>query len=162
MNLLGIDPGLNSMGYGVIRVNGPTIGLLEGGIIKGGSASVHLPQRLLLLYNGISEVISEYRPEAVALENIYSHHSYPNTAVLMGHARGVVCLACAEKDIPVFDYAATKIKLAITGSGRASKLQIQKSVQARLSLKNIPNPNDVSDALALAICHWQTWLMQDV
>ena len=156
MNLLGVDPGLNRMGYGVIHINGAGIGLVEGGIIKGGSASIGLSKRLLSLYNGISDVLTEHHPQAVALENIYSHYSYPNTAVLMGHARGIVCLACAEKDIPVFDYEATKIKLAIAGSGRASKLQIQKSVQARLNLKMLPTPNDVADALALAICHWQT------
>ena len=158
MKLLGVDPGLNRMGYGVINIDGVRIGLVEGGIIKGGSASIGLSQRLLRLYNGISEVLTDHHPEAVALENIYSHYSYPNTAVLMGHARGIVCLACAEMDIPVFNYEATKIKLAISGNGRASKLQIQKSVQARLNLKKIPTPNDVADALALAICHWQTSL----
>ena len=158
MNLLGVDPGLNRMGYGVIHINRAGIGLVEGGIIRGGAASTGLSQRLLRLYNGIREVLAEHHPQAVALENIYSHYAYPNTAVLMGHARGIVCLACAENDIPVFDYEPTKIKLAIAGNGMASKLQVQKSVQARLNLKKLPTPNDISDALALAICHWQTSL----
>ena len=156
MILLGVDPGINSMGYGVINTHGSQVSLLEGGAIKGGPSSLPLSDRLLKLYKGISEVIMEYEPEALALEDIYSHYAYPNTAIIMGHARGIVFLASAERGIPVFSYPATRVKHSIVGTGRATKMQVQKSIQAKLRLKHIPEPNDVADALALAICHWQT------
>jgi crossover junction endodeoxyribonuclease RuvC len=110
---------------------------------------------LVTLYEGIREVVAEYNPEALALEELYSHYAHPITAVLMGHARGVVCLAAAQSGIPVFDYASTKVKHSMVGSGRASKAQVQRAVQARLNLSQVPEPNDVADALALALCHWQ-------
>jgi crossover junction endodeoxyribonuclease RuvC len=155
MILLGVDPGLLRMGYGVIENQGSDVRLKEGGIIQGGPSSTPLEERLITLYNGINEVIAEYAPEVMALEEIYSHYAYPNTAILMGHARGVVCLAAAQNGMPVFNYAATMVKNSLTGSGRASKMQVQKAVTARLNLSQIPEPNDVADALALAICHWQ-------
>lgn len=155
MILLGVDPGINRMGYGVINTYGSQVSLLEGGAIKGGPSSIPLSDRLLKLYKGISEVIMEYKPAALALEDIYSHYAYPNTAVIMGHARGVVFLASAERGVPVFSYSATRVKHSVVGSGRATKMQVQKSIQAKLNLKHLPEPNDVSDALALAICHWQ-------
>ena len=155
MILLGVDPGLLRMGYGVIEVEGMRVRLKEGGVIRGGSSSIPLERRLVTLYDGICEVVSEYSPDALALEEIYSHYAYPNTAVLMGHARGVVCLAASQKGILVFNYASTKVKHALAGSGRATKMQVQKAIMSRLNLSKIPEPNDVSDALALAICHWQ-------
>jgi crossover junction endodeoxyribonuclease RuvC len=155
MILLGVDPGLLRMGYGVIEAKGSSMRLKEGGIIQGGPSSTPLEERLATLYKGINEVMFEYSPEVLALEEIYSHYAYPNTAVLMGHARGVVCLAAAQNGIPVFNYAATRVKSTLAGSGRARKMQVQKAVTARLHLPQIPEPNDVADALALAICHWQ-------
>ena len=96
MILLGVDPGLLRMGYGVIEVQGSKARLREGGTIQGGPPSTPLEERLLTLYDGIREVVTEYNPEALALEELYSHYAYPNTAVVMGHARGVVCLAAAQ------------------------------------------------------------------
>ena len=155
MILLGVDPGLLRMGYGVIEAKGSSVRLREGGIIKGGPSSTPLEERLATLYDGIREVVAEYSPQVLALEEIYSHYAYPNTAVLMGHARGVVCLAAAQKGIPVFNYASTKVKQSLAGSGRASKMQVQRAISARLNLSQVPEPNDVADALALALCHWQ-------
>lgn len=155
MILLGVDPGLLRMGYGVIEAKGSDVRLKEGGIIQGGPSSTPIAQRLVTLYDGIREVVAEYSPVALALEEIYSHYAYPNTAILMGHARGVVCLAAAQAGIPVFNYASTKVKHSMVGSGRASKVQVQKAIQARLNLPHVPEPNDVADALALALCHWQ-------
>ena len=129
--------------------------LREGGIIQGGPSSIPIEQRLVTLYDGIQEVVAEYSPDALALEEIYSHYAYPNTAILMGHARGVVCLAAAQNGIPVFNYASTKVKNSLAGSGRASKVQVQRAIQARLNLSQVPEPNDVADALAMALCHWQ-------
>jgi crossover junction endodeoxyribonuclease RuvC len=143
------------MGYGVIEAQGSKVRLLEGGTIHGGPSSAPLEERLVTLYEGIREVVAEYSPEALALEELYSHYAHPITAVLMGHARGVVCLAAAQSGIPVFDYASTKVKHSMVGSGRASKVQMQRAIQARLNLPQVPEPNDVADALALALCHWQ-------
>ena len=109
----------------------------------------------MALYDGIKEVVAEYNPDALALEELYSHYAYPSTAVHMGHARGVVCLAAAQSGIRVFNYASTQVKHSMVGSGRASKAQMQRAIQARLNLAQVPEPNDVADALALALCHWQ-------
>jgi len=143
------------MGYGVIEARGASVRLKEGGIIQGGPSSIPIEERLFTLYEGVSEVVAEYCPEVLALEQIYSHYAYPNTAVLMGHARGVVCLAAAQRGIPVFNYASTQVKHSLAGSGRASKVQVQRAISARLNLTQVPEPNDVADALALALCHWQ-------
>ena len=155
MSILGVDPGLNTTGYGLIVVRGVAVALKEGGTITTGPPSIPIERRLASLYSGVQEVLAEHRPEALALEQVYSHYRYPATAVMMGHARGVIALAAALANVPVFNYAATQVKLALSGSGRATKVQIQRSIQARLGLDLPPEPNDVADALALAICHWQ-------
>lgn len=156
MRILGIDPGLNTTGYGIIEISGSDVVLLEGGAIRTGSAEDPLEMRLSRLYDGVFEVLGEFNPKAMALEQLYSHYEHPTTAILMGHARGVICLAAAQKGIPVFSYASTQIKSTLTGSGRASKEQMQRAIQAMLKLKEIPQPNDVADALAVAICHYWT------
>ena len=155
MNILGVDPGLHTAGYGVIRVSGSRVGLLEGGTIRSGPSSTALEERLASLFDGVNEVLSEHRPEALALEEVYSHYAHPATAVVMGHARGVICLAAARAGVPVFSYASTRVKQCLAGNGRAAKAQVQRAIQARLGLSETPEPDDVSDALALAICHWQ-------
>ena len=90
----------------------------------------------------------------MALEELYSHYARPRTAILMGHARGVICLAAAQAGIPVVHYSATQIKRILTGSGRAPKSQVQRAIQRELALPSIPDPPDVADALAAALCHW--------
>ncbi|MDY6911863.1 MAG: crossover junction endodeoxyribonuclease RuvC [Chloroflexota bacterium] len=154
MRILGIDPGLNTTGYGVIELFDRDIILLEGGVIRTGPAADPLEARLSRLFDGIMEVLDQFRPEALALENLYSHYEHPTTAILMGHARGVICLAASKGNIPVFSYAATQIKSYLTGNGRSSKEQMQRAIQARLRLKEVPTPHDVADALAVAICHY--------
>ncbi len=153
MVILGIDPGLITVGYGVIVASGQ-LELLEAGVIHGGSQQDPLEKRLLAIYEGVSGVMAEHHPQALALEELYSHYKHPVTAVLMGHARGTICLAAAQHGIPIFSYPATRIKLLLTGSGGAGKGQVQRAVQARLGLKVLPAPNDVADALAVAICHF--------
>ena len=93
MRIIGIDPGLQRTGYGLIEINGSKLQLVEGGIISGGKSSLSLEKRLESIYKGVQEVLSEYRPEALALEQLFSHYNHPYTAVLMGHARGVICLS---------------------------------------------------------------------
>ena len=91
----------------------------------------------------------------MVIEELYSHYKHPATAILMGHARGVLLLCAAQAEVPVVNYSATRIKKALTGNGRAGKMQVQKAVQHALKLSEIPEPPDVADALALALCHAQ-------
>ena len=115
-----------------------------------------LSSRLLEIFQSLVEIIEQYRPDAIALEALYSHYERPMTAVIMGHARGVICLAGAQAGIPVISYAATQVKRILTGSGRATKEQIQRAVQFELNLTTIPDPPDIADATALAIAHYYT------
>ncbi|HEX2173881.1 MAG TPA: crossover junction endodeoxyribonuclease RuvC [Dehalococcoidia bacterium] len=153
MRILGVDPGLRRTGYGVIGSDAGGITLIEGGVIRCALTEQPLPVRLLEIHRGIAEVIAEYRPRVVALEQLFSHYGHPRTAILMGHARGVICLAAAEAGLSVHDYPAARIKAALTGSGRASKDQMQRMIQRLLALEELPSPHDVADALAVAICH---------
>ncbi|MDP7204818.1 MAG: crossover junction endodeoxyribonuclease RuvC, partial [Pirellulaceae bacterium] len=105
------------------------------------------------IHDGVSEVIRQHRPVAVAVEELYSHYRMPRTAILMGHARGVICLAAAQHEIPVYHYAATQIKKILTGNGRATKQQMQNAICREFGLATPPEPADVADALAIALCH---------
>jgi len=150
--ILGIDPGLNITGYGVLELSAAGPRVCEAGIIRG-TARGSLTKRLLEIHRGVADVIAALRPGIMALEELYSHYKRPRTAILMGHARGVICLAGAEAGIPVRHYAATKIKKMLTGSGRAPKSQVQRAIQLELNLAQAPEPPDVADALAIALCH---------
>ncbi|WP_146593537.1 crossover junction endodeoxyribonuclease RuvC [Novipirellula galeiformis] len=148
---MGIDPGLNTTGYGVIEVHGATIKLCEAGIIRS-RAKDPLEMRLRELYTGVKEVIEALQPEMMALEQLFSHYERPRTAILMGHARGVICLAAGEAEIPVGHFEPTRVKKVLTGNGRAPKSQMQLAVKLQLRLANLPEPADVADALAIALC----------
>ena len=150
--ILGIDPGLNTTGYGVIDVSSGKVRLLEAGIVRSGSKK--LAEKIQEIYDGVREVIESFSPEIVAMEQLYSHYDRPTTAILMGHARGAICLAAAQSDIEVVSYAATKVKKILTGSGRASKDQIQRAIKLELGLDKYPDPPDVADALAIALCQF--------
>lgn len=151
--ILGIDPGLNVTGYGVLEASAGRLRLCEAGVIRGRSAR-SLPARVNEIHRGLSDVLSTFRPDVMALEELYSHYQRPRTAILMGHARGVICLAAAQVGIAVVSYSATQIKKTLTGSGRAGKDQIQRAVRFELALAELPQPADVADALALALCHY--------
>jgi crossover junction endodeoxyribonuclease RuvC len=155
MRIIGIDPGLNRTGYGVVDSLGTRSGAqvaVEGGVCKSRQADP-LGERILAIYSDVCEVLDEFKPTVMALEQLHSRYQFPKTAIMMGHVRGAICLAAAERAVPVVDYAPTRVKNVITGSGRASKEQMQMSVAALLSLPEPPNPDDVADAFALAICH---------
>lgn len=151
--VLGVDPGLNVTGYGVLEVTSRGPILREAGVVRGQSRG-SLTDRLQEIHEGIADVIAETRPCAMALEQLFSHYARPRTAILMGHARGVICLAAVQADVPVSAYHATEVKKTLTGSGRAAKLQIQAAVQRELGLREPPEPHDVADALAIALCHY--------
>jgi crossover junction endodeoxyribonuclease RuvC len=112
-----------------------------------------MEKRLASIYKKIIGLIEDVAPEAVVLEELYSHYKHPKTSILMGHARGAICLAVKHRDIALVNYPTTRIKKAITGRGRASKQQMQRTVTSLLGLKKPPEPVDVTDALALAITH---------
>lgn len=159
--LLGIDPGLNTTGYGVLDIGprGPVV--CEAGVVRS-TARKTLSQRLHEIHHGIREVIESLQPETMALEELYSHYQRPKTAILMGHARGAICLAAANADIPVRHYPATQIKKVLTGNGRAPKSQMQLAIQHELQLAELPEPADVADALAIALCHYYLHRQQEV
>jgi crossover junction endodeoxyribonuclease RuvC len=155
MRILGIDPGLNTTGYAVLatgaRRNEPPR-LIEAGVVRGKSGGT-LAERVHEIHAGVADVIECLKPDVLAIEELYSHYERPTTAILMGHARGVIILAAAEANIPVEHYAATNIKKTLTGNGRAAKWQIQEAIKRELGLPTLPEPPDVADALAIALCH---------
>ncbi len=150
MRILGVDPGLGTTGYGVI--DGDSFRVIEAGIIKTKSKTP-VQERITKIFNEISEIIEEHRPEVLVLEKIYSHYKHPTTAILMAHARAMACLVCGKFDVKLVNYPSTRIKKVITGNGHASKVQVQRMVQGLLKLKRLPEPVDVSDALAMAITY---------
>jgi crossover junction endodeoxyribonuclease RuvC len=154
--ILGIDPGLQVTGYAVVEVGSQGPHICEAGVIRvtEGRKPADMAQRLHSLYTSIVEVVNQFHPEAVAVEQLYAHYEHPRTAILMAHARGVVFLAAAEQQLPVVSYNATRIKKTITGNGRAPKDQVQRTVQRELGLAQLPEPPDVADALAVALCHY--------
>lgn len=152
MRILGIDPGLNTTGYGLIEAKKSSFKLIEAGVIRTSSKD-RIERRLHMLYKGLSGLVNEQNPSILALEKLYTHYKHPTTALLMGHARGIICLVAGEKDVPVISYPATRIKKAVAGNGHASKGQISGMIRSLLSLKGVPQSNDITDALAVAICH---------
>ncbi len=151
--VLGIDPGLNITGYGVLDVTPGGLFLCEAGVVRGGSAKKPIEERLDEIFTSVSEILDTFQPNVVALEQLFSHYARPRTAILMGHARGVICLAAARAGVPVCHYAATQVKKMLTGSGRAPKHQVQLAICHEFNLAEVPEPPDVADALAIALCH---------
>lgn len=153
MRILGIDPGLQRTGYGVVESDGPErIKLVEAGVVNT-SKEDGISKRLVDIYSNLTNVIKETKPEVIVLEKLYSHYKHPATSILMGHARGVICLAAGSNDTKLISYTATRIKKAVTGNGRAGKHQVQGMVKALLGLSTYPEPVDISDALAMAISY---------
>ncbi|HOA71841.1 MAG TPA: crossover junction endodeoxyribonuclease RuvC [Phycisphaerae bacterium] len=150
--ICGFDPGLRVTGYGIIRVDHDyDFELLEAGVLRA-DVNAPLARRLYELAGGAAEVLKEYKVNAVAVEQIYSHYQRPRTAILMAHARGVILLEAARQGIDVLHLPATTIKKHVTGNGRATKEQMQRAVAQALSLAEMPEPPDVADALAIAMC----------
>ncbi len=150
--VLGIDPGLRVTGYALLSNNGSSVELLEAGTLKTVDGDT-LEKRLKSIYDGIEEIISEFHPDTVSVERLYSHYRHPQTAVIMGHARGMIYLCAARHNLPLNSYASTRIKKSLTGNGRASKIQMQRAVKNIFKMKDLPHPPDVADAIAAALCH---------
>jgi crossover junction endodeoxyribonuclease RuvC len=151
---IGIDPGLNTTGYAVVESSERNIKLVEAGVIKPsiGLPTTDIAGRLKALYDSLLGLIDQYHPTEMAVEQLYAHYEHPRTAILMGHARGVIFLAGAQRDITVRSLASTQVKKTITGSGRASKEQMQMAMLREFALPKMPEPHDVADAMAIALC----------
>ena len=153
LRVIGIDPGLQITGYGVIESVGGRIMVLEAGVIRPEKGDKDLGARLVSLAKGLREILVDYHPEYAAMEQLYSHYQHPRTAILMGHARGVFVHELALANCALVNYLPTNIKKTVTNAGRASKEQMQYSIMRELGLNAIPEPPDVADALAVALCH---------
>jgi crossover junction endodeoxyribonuclease RuvC len=152
--VIGVDPGLNLTGYGVLECRSEGAEIIEAGVIRlPRSKGENLPVRLELLYRELRHVLDEFKPQTMCLEEVYSHVDYPRTSILMGHARGVICLAARLAGLSVRSFSPKRIKQSVTGNGNASKLQVQRAVQHFFSLDRVPSPPDVADALAAALCY---------
>lgn len=152
MIILGVDPALTVTGYGVINVDKGTMVLIEAGIISTSPRQL-LTERLDKIYSTVTKLIVDTGAQVMVVEKLYAHYRHPVTSYLLGQARGVICLACATKNIPLVEYAATRVKKSVVGKGLASKQQVQRMVAGKLGLSGIPRYTDVTDALALAIAH---------
>lgn len=152
LRILGIDPGLRVTGYGVIEGNGYGARLIEAGIVTPAARGT-LEERLHELHGGIAAVIAATHPDVLIIEELYSTYRNLQTAILMAHARGVLCLAGAQVGVPVQTLAHSRVKRALVGSGAARKEQVGAMVSRLLGLPRRPHPSDVSDALALALAY---------
>jgi crossover junction endodeoxyribonuclease RuvC len=148
--VLGVDPGLVDTGYGVLERGGQGLEVLATGVI-GADPKLPLEARLGRIYEGILQVLEAFAPTVIALEDLYAEYRFPRTAILMAHARGVICLAARQRGIALMTLPPATVKRAIAASGAASKEQIQLSVQRILKLARPPSPFHVADALALAL-----------
>ena len=152
MIILGVDPGLNTTGYGIIEVGSSMPRVITAGDIRP-PRTQPLAERLGFIHAALIRLISRHHPETVVLEKIFTHHGHVTTAALMGHARGAACLAAQERDVPLAEYPSTQVKKSLTGNGHASKEQVARMVGQWLQFADPAWSVDATDALALAIVH---------
>ena len=149
--VLGIDPGVANTGYGVVAQQRGRLFALDGGVIET-SSGLQAGRRLATIHARVGDLIDEYKPDAVALEDLY-FGANARSAFAVGQARGVVMLAAGQRDVPCSSYTPQQVKSAVCGNGRAAKDQVQRMVQTLLALTELPQPDHAADALAIAICH---------
>ena len=156
MIILGIDPGTAITGVGIVEFLGNRYKAINYNCLRTGP-ELPLDLRLKSLYEGLTEIIQVYRPDVMAVEELFFNKN-ARTALAVGHARGIALLAGANSNIPVAEYTPLQVKQAVTGYGKADKQQVQFMVKSLLALREIPKPDDAADALAIAICHanWST------
>jgi len=157
MIILGIDPGFAIVGVGVIEYKGNKFSVLDYFAI---TTKAHTPieDRLKIIYDSIEEVIQKYKPDFMAVEELFFNNN-AKTAIAVGQARGVILLSAVNSCVPIFEYTPLQVKQAVVGYGRADKGQVQQMVKAILGLNAVPKPDDVADALAIAICHAHSYRM---
>ena len=154
MRILGIDPGYAILGWGVIDVEGNHFSAVDYGAVTTEDGE-DMPDRLKTLYNELMDIIAEYNPDQVSIEELF-FNTNNKTAIFVGQARGVAILACVNSGVDIYEYTPLQIKQGLSGYGRADKKQIQQLVKMMLNLREIPKPDDTADALAAAICHGNT------
>lgn len=149
--IMGVDPGIAILGYGLLNMEGNRFNIISKGAIVTES-TMSMPDRLSYIYNELNLLLRKYNPDAYAIEELFFNKNI-KTALTVGHARGVAILAASNNKVPIYEYTPLQVKQAIVGYGRADKKQMQQMVKLLLSLEEIPKPDDVADALAVAICH---------
>lgn len=152
MLVLGIDPGLRTVGYGLVDKKSEKISLIEGGVLQP-EIENDLSLRVGEIFSGITDIITEFKPDVMAMEDLYSHYKHPKTAVIMAHARGAILAAASQMNLPVSHYPATMIKNSLVGQGRATKEQVRDMASNILGLDGPAEPLDTYDAIAVALCH---------
>ncbi|MFH1701694.1 MAG: crossover junction endodeoxyribonuclease RuvC [Candidatus Zixiibacteriota bacterium] len=152
MIVLGIDPGLRTVGYGLVEKISEKICLIEGGVLRP-EIETDLVSRVGEIFSGITNIITEFKPDFMAMEDLYSHYKHPKTAIIMAHARGAILAAANQLNLPVSHYPATMIKNSLVGQGRATKEQVREMASSILGLNGPAEPLDTYDAIAVALCH---------
>ncbi len=156
MRVIGVDPGSRATGWGVIERAGNKLHGIDAGVIRA-NVKAELHTRICTIYQSLNEIMSRYEPEVLAIEDVFFAPRYAQAALQLGHARGVVMLAAAERGMPVHSYAPAVVKRAIAGHGRAEKPQVARMVQSILGWKKITQ-TDTTDALAIALTHLSTFI----
>ena len=156
MRVLGIDPGLRLTGYALVDAARDRLSLVEAGVFRvtkgAGRTALSVSARLEELDSDFRAALKRLQPHTIAIESIFAHYKHPATAIVMGHARGVLLLAVQQAAIPLVELKPTAVKKSITGNGHADKSQMQRAVQAYFGLAEPPEPPDVADAIAIAMC----------
>ena len=162
MRILGLDPGIAIVGFGVIEAQQGQFHSLTYGSIRTAAgrrsctspqrASLPLSERLEIIYNDLNQLLDSLRPEAVAIEELFFNTNI-TTGISVAHGRGILLLACRQKGIPVYEYTPLQVKQSVVGYGRAEKKQVMEMVRRMLHLNEVPKPDDAADALAIALCH---------
>ncbi len=150
--ILGVDPGSRKCGYGLVEAVGTELRYVASGVIR--VETLNFPDRLQAIFSNLTDVITEFRPSAAAVEEVFVGKSM-SSALKLGQARGAAIVACATQGLPVHEYAARKVKLALVGTGVADKVQMQQMVKRLLKLSAVPK-EDAADALSVAVCHAHT------
>lgn len=153
MVILGIDPGYAIVGWGLVEYKNNSYKPLRFGAITT-EANVDFNRRLKVIYEDVCKIIEAFKPDALSVERLY-FQTNQKTAIMVAEARGVILLAAQKRDIPIFEYTPLQVKTAVTGYGKAKKLQVMEMTRRLLNLPSIPKPDDTADALAIAICHCQ-------
>ena len=151
MDVCGVDPGLGTSGYAILTLTDGPPTVREAGVCRT-DPEAELPTRLDQIERDFTNILEQWRPRVMGVEQLYAHYRHPRTSILMGHARGVILAVAARFDVAVRSYNATRVKRFLTGNGRASKSQVQRVIQNTLQLSSVPEPDDVADALAVGLC----------
>jgi crossover junction endodeoxyribonuclease RuvC len=160
MKIIGIDPGIAILGYGVVEYNNNKFKVLDYGAVTT-TPKYKLPERIEIIYDSLEEIFEKHKPDAVAYEELF-FNSNAKTALIVGQARGAAVLCAQKKKLNIYEYTPLQVKQAVVGYGRADKKQVQTMVKMLLNLKEVPKPDDVADALAIAICHGHSSHMHEM